>query len=300
MIYKMLFLTLSLVIFGFNKCPAQNPQKDNMTVVQAVHNTGMVQSEDGTQIGYHKVGSGPIHLVIVHGAFNSSEQWLPVAKALAKDCTCYVMDRRGRPLSGDFGANYTLEKEVEDIKAVLDAAGPGAYLLGHSSGAIYALEAARHYDVAGLILYEPPLHYQHFKESIWPRLVEKDRKKNFEELTAVFFKSEIGLPNDELTALQATPLWKQMVALTPTFVPEWTAGFRAGPKVEWYRNISAPTLLLAGTITEDHPSMAIKDLESLLPNVQKVMLKGYGHVANLAAPDLVAKVVADFLVSTSH
>lgn len=246
------------------------------------------------------MGSGSIPLVIVHGAFNSSDQWLPVATALAKHCTCYVIDRRGRSLSGDFGANYNFEKEIEDIKAILDAAGPGAYLLGHSSGAIYALEATRRSNIAGLILYEPPLHYQRFQESIFDRLRDKNREEQFEDLVAIFFKDEVGMPDEQLTGLKQTPLWDHMVAIAPTFVPEWKAVFQFDPKLDWYREVSEPTLLLAGTITEDHPSMATQALESILPNVQKVMLEGYGHGANLAAPDLVAKEVADFLLEKSR
>lgn len=283
----------------FKHNPNYNPMKnDNQHKI--AQDTGYVRSADGTQIGYRKVGSGPVPLVIVHGAYNSSKQWLPVARALANTCTCYVMDRRGRPLSGGFGSNYTFYKEAEDIKAVLDAAGPNACLMGHSSGAIYALEAAREFPVKKLILYEPPLHYNgHFREAVWPKLVELHGEGKYKELATTFFKEEIGLPDEALKGLQATPLWDRMVALAPTFVPEWEATHKAAPTVERYKDISTPTLLLSGTLTANHPSMATKDLEALLPNVQKRMLEGQGHGANLEAPEMVAREVAHFLVATN-
>ena len=114
-----------------------------------------VHSADGTKIGFVRLGSGP-SLVLVHGGVNTRDAWLPVATVIANQFTCYVMDRRGRGRSGD-GPEHSLDRECEDIKAVLDFAGPGAHLLGHSYGAICALEAACRFPVGRLVLYEPPL-----------------------------------------------------------------------------------------------------------------------------------------------
>ena len=108
-----------------------------------------------------EIGNGPVPLVIVHGVLDTAESWLMVAEALSEHRSCFVMDRRGRGRSGD-GQAYSFEREVEDVEAVLHAAGPNAFLLAHSSGAIYTLEAARRTPVTGLILDEPPLHYQGF------------------------------------------------------------------------------------------------------------------------------------------
>ena len=94
----------------------------------------------GRQIGVVTLGSGP-PLVLVHGAWNWAEHWLGVAENLADDHTCSVMDRRGRGSSGD-GDDYSIDREIEGIAAVLDTAVLDASLLGHSSVAIYALEVA--------------------------------------------------------------------------------------------------------------------------------------------------------------
>ena len=292
MYHRMIFLAAFLLIFGCHDSLSQ-PKQDEVPYRNAVQDTGTVRSADGTLIGYRKVGSGPVPLVIVPGAFNSSDQWTPVAMALAEHCTCYVMDRRGRPLSGDMGAGYDLEKEVEDIEAVLGKAGPDACLLGHSSGAIYALEAARRFAVEGLVLYEPPLHFQ--EDDLFERIREKHQAGAYGELVRIFFKREVGMPEEQLAGLKQSPLWRAMVTLAPTFVPEWEAIFAADLDPDRYRELTVPTLLLTGTLTEDHPSMATVELASMLSEVEKVMLEGFGHGANLAAPELVAEEVSGFL-----
>lgn len=100
-----------------------------------------VESADGTVIGYRKLGSGS-PIILVHGSISTGEQWLAVAEQLADANTVYIMDRRGRGLSAD-AEDYSLNTESDDIKALLDVAGKGASLLGHSYGAICALEAVR-------------------------------------------------------------------------------------------------------------------------------------------------------------
>ena len=255
-----------------------------------------VRSPDGTRIGFVKMGSGPA-LVLVHGVLNTADQWLPVAIAMSDHCMCFVMDRRSRGRSGD-GADYSLDRQIEDIQAVLDAAGPGASLLGHSSGAIYALETARRFPVGRLVLYEPPLHFQGPKaEGLVDRIRAKVESKQFENAVTIFLKEEARVPEDALSGVQATPLWDQMVALAPTLLGELEMILRLGPSVERYRDVSIPTLLLSGTETVDHPSFATKALQDTLPNVRKAMLDGQGHGANGEAPDMVARAVTDFLLA---
>jgi pimeloyl-ACP methyl ester carboxylesterase len=262
-----------------------NPQIEEQTV----------RSPDGTRIGFLTIGTGPA-LVIVHGALGTGDTWLPVATAMARYCQCYVMDRRGRGRSDD-SVNYSLGVEIEDIEAVLKAAGPGSHLLGHSSGAIYALETVRRFPIGRLVLYEPPLHFQGLQaERLVDRMRVRVESNQFEEAAAIFAREEARLTEPELSALQATPRWPEMVALAPTFVREWAAIFSLGLSVERYQDISVPTLLLSGTQTENHPSFATKELERMMPNVRKAMLGGQGHGAHLAAPTVVATTVTDFLL----
>jgi pimeloyl-ACP methyl ester carboxylesterase len=258
-----------------------------------------IRSADSTRIGFVTIGTGPA-LVIVHGALSTGDSWLPVAMAMAPRCQCYIMDRRGRGRSND-SANYTLDSEIEDIEAVLTAAGPGAHLLGHSSGAIYALETARRFPIGRLVVYEPPLHFRGLQAA---HLVNRMRalveQHQYEEAVAMFAREEARLSEQELSALQVTPAWTDMVALAPTFVREWMAIFPVELSSDRYHEISVPTLLLSGTETEHHPSFATKELERILPNVRKAMLAGQGHGAHLAVPEVVAMEVMSFLLGKTR
>jgi len=258
-----------------------------------------VRSADGTRIAYTKVGSGPVPLVIVHGALNTSEQWMPVAENLSELSelfTCYVVDRWGR--GGSEGrSEYSLEHEINDIVAVLEEAGPDAYLLGHSSGAIYALEAAKRTQIAGLILYEPPLHAFHgrFVDEIWDRIHSEAKYERYEEALSIFLVEEAGVPAEALAEMQATPIWGHMLEHTPHSVTEWEALADERFEVERYKDISEPTLMLAGTETEDHPSFATQALDDLLPNARTAWMDGEGHTANLTSPKMVAQEVIEFV-----
>jgi pimeloyl-ACP methyl ester carboxylesterase len=118
--------------------------------------TGHTTSSDGTTIGWHRLGTGPA-VVVVHGALATGEQFLPVAHAPADEYTLFLVDRRGRPLSGH-AEDHDLATEIADIEAVLAVSGPGATLFGHSYGGIVsAAIAAAGADISALVLYESPL-----------------------------------------------------------------------------------------------------------------------------------------------
>ncbi|MGW5287571.1 alpha/beta fold hydrolase [Rhodococcus pyridinivorans] len=89
-----------------------------------------IESRDGTTIGFRKLGQGP-GLVVVHSSIATGDEWSRMASALADRFTVHLVDRRGRGLSGDADA-YSIDTEIADIAAVLDAAGPDASLVGHS------------------------------------------------------------------------------------------------------------------------------------------------------------------------
>lgn len=233
---------------------------------------------------------------MVHGAWNWAEHWLGVADELADAYSCWVLDRRGRGSSGD-GEDYSFESEIEDIIAVLAAAGPGACLLGHSSGAIYALETARRNRVERLVVYEPPLRWAERGDpaNLVDRirsLIDDGERRQAAEL---FFREEGRLDDDGLAFLKTLPEWKPMVALAPICVREWDAIVGADLSVDRYRELSTPTLVLAGSENLDHPSMATEALGAGLPDARVAVLDGHGHMANRVDPALVAHEVRAFL-----
>src|SRR5918997_3847853 len=99
-----------------------------------------VASKDGTTIAYRRSGEGP-PLVLVHGTAGDHGRWRPVLPAFEERFAVYAIDRRGRGGSGD-SEDYTIEREFEDVAAVVDSVGEPALVLGHSYGALCALEAA--------------------------------------------------------------------------------------------------------------------------------------------------------------
>jgi len=207
------------------------------------------------------------------------------------------MDRRGRGRSGD-GVNYSLDREVDDIKAVLDVAGHGAHLLGHSSGAIFALETARRFPVGRLVLYEPPLGFSGPRaEGSLGRMRSRVEAGQTNEALMILLKDEVDVPDETVQMLRDSPIWAQLVALFPTFMRESEGIIRLGAAVDRYRDLLIPTLLLAGTETQNHPLYLTRDLQAALPNARTVMLEGQGHLGNTEAPDLVARCVSDFLES---
>jgi pimeloyl-ACP methyl ester carboxylesterase len=117
-----------------------------------------VVSEDGTPIAVWRTGEGP-PLVLIHGAAADHNRWAPVLPALEERFTVFAVDRRGRGRSGD-ATEYALEREYEDVVAIVESAGEGVSVLGHSYGGICTLEAALLTDrIRKLVLYEPPMGY---------------------------------------------------------------------------------------------------------------------------------------------
>jgi pimeloyl-ACP methyl ester carboxylesterase len=131
-----------------------------------------VTSADGTIIGYRQLGSGP-GLILVHGGMMGSQNFMKLGHALADTFTVYIPDRRGRGLSGPHG-NYSLEREAEDISAVVGLTG-AANIFGLSSGAIVALQTALNESaLENVILYEPPIPLGGYDPTRWVGQYEEE------------------------------------------------------------------------------------------------------------------------------
>lgn len=259
----------------------------------------VVESRDGTPIGYVRVGSGP-PLVIVHGAWASGDSFLPFADLLGERFSCFVMDRRGRGNSGD-GPEYDLQCELADIEAVLDIAGQDACLMGHSGGGVYALEVARNAPIKRLVVYEPPL--RQILNPDTPSFLDRFRYavedgKN-EAATTMFFREMVGVDEEALGAFQSTTAWQQRVPRAWTVVRELQRMLDAGLTFERYGSVSVPTLLLVGTETPEEDVLATHRLHGVLPDSRVAELPGQGHVAHLGAPELLANEVAKFLATNA-
>lgn len=254
-----------------------------------------VESADGTSIGYRKLGSGS-PIVLVHGSISTGEQWLAVAELLARENTVYVMDRRGRGLSADAG-DYSLSTESDDIKAVLGVAGEDSVLLGHSYGAICALEAVRTgASVSSLVLYEPPLPID--APTAGPALgeyaaaVEAGDGDKAMRIAAEHF---LRIPPDATEALAASPLWAGMVELSPTWTRELAEIDKTDVLIKAYTKINVPTLLLVGDSSPSHLVGASRRLGQGLAHVTENVFPGQNHFAHVTDPAGVAAAISAFL-----
>lgn len=255
-----------------------------------------VLSRDGTSIACYVSGAGP-PLVLVHGMASLSAQW-PVLPALERHFTVWVMCRRGRGDSGD-GADYDLNREAEDIAAALDATGESANLLGHSYGALCALEATLlTRNLRTVILYEPyvpPLTGRDDADDLVERLEAMLAAGDEEGALATFLAEEALMTPAEISAMRAAPSWPDRLATARTLSREIRAEALYRLEADRFRGMNVPTLLLLGG---DSSSMFIDSaarIDAALPNSRIAVLPGQSHIAMYSAPDLFVQEVLDFL-----
>jgi pimeloyl-ACP methyl ester carboxylesterase len=258
-----------------------------------------VISRDGTPIAFERVGSGP-PLVLVHGTTASHTRWAPVLPALAVEFSVIAIDRRGRGESGDAGC-YAIEREYEDVAAVVDSFGEPVNLLGHSYGAICALDAALlSKNIEKLVLYEPPVaassgadETSDVSDRLDALLASGDR----EGVVTTFMREVVGMPEYEFERYRTLPAWPARVAAAHTLPREHPAVEQYRFEAERFSAMDVPTLLLLGG---DSPSIfcdSTRTVAAALPNNRIVTLPGQQHIAIDTAPDLFVREVLAFLRS---
>src|SRR6266567_6811067 len=176
-------------------------------------------SKDGTQIAYETVGHGQVVIVIL-GALNSRKSGAKLAKLLASHFTVISYDRRGRGDSTDT-APYAPQREVEDVKALIEKTGEPVFLYGHSSGGALAIEAANKLNkqVRKLAIYEAPYALDSdaskaAKEynSLLKKLLASGRKG---DAVALFVRS-VGVSDKQVQAMKRMTMWRGLERLAPT------------------------------------------------------------------------------------
>jgi pimeloyl-ACP methyl ester carboxylesterase len=213
--------------------------------------------------------------------------------------TIYAIDRRGRGGSGDAG-EYAIQREFEDVAAVIDAVGEPVFLLGHSYGAICSLEASVLTDkVRRLVLYEPPIPVEGplYPPGVPERIQALVDAGDSEAALELFFREVVRMPAREFEVYRTLPAWKVRITLAPTIPRELTIerGYRFQP--ERFAQFSIPTLLLLGGDSPPVFRQALDMVAAALPTSRIAVLPGQQHVAMDTAPELFLSEVIRFLDS---
>lgn len=255
-----------------------------------------VQSADGTTIAFDRSGSGPT-LVIVVGAFCDRFSSKGLSSLLAPHFTVYEYDRRGRGMSGDRSA-YAIEREIEDLDALIERAGGSALVYGHSSGAVLALEsAARGVGITRLAAYEPPFTAADDEPEGSFEVLEQVRGAlagGNPDRAAILFLQGTGTPPAMVSMIQNGPGWAGMRELAHTLVYDLILANGGAAPVERLANISAPTLVIQGGDSPPWARHASDQVAGSVPDAQQLTLAGQTHAA---ADEILAPVLLDFFGS---
>jgi pimeloyl-ACP methyl ester carboxylesterase len=270
--------------------------------------TGMVSSGDGTGISFLSTGHGP-GLVVVPGSNRRAHHYQALARELSGQHSVHVIDRRGRGRSGPQGPGYRIDREAEDVRAVLAHTGTDA-VFGHSYGGLIALELALRGDVAALMVYEPGVSIDGSFDGSWlpefTRLLGAGRQG---AAMATFLRGTRLAPLDDapefvLRALAQVMLHgpggadtRAMMPLTPAEVGEILRLDSDGGR---YARIGSPTLLLGGDKTPAYITGVLPRLAQIIPDARHAILPGLGHNApDLDDPAAIAGQIGAFLTGRS-
>lgn len=256
-----------------------------------------VQSADGAIIAYDQLGSGP-GLILVDGALGTPALGFvdPLAALLAPHFTVFIYDRRGRGESTDTQP-FAVEREIEDIEALVNVVGGEAFLYGISSGACLALEATVKlgHKVKKLALYEAPYDSDEARRQAFKTY----RKQITADLAAGqpgdalgHFMLFVGMPPEHLEGARQQPMWPKWEAVAHTLPYDAAAmGEDGSVPTEKAARIIVPTLIMVGTDTFPFMHTTAAALAKAIPNAQHRQLQGQTHNV---APESLAPVLLEF------
>lgn len=256
----------------------------------------LATSQDGTQIAYDKLGKGPA-VILVNGAFATRSSSSELAQILAAHFTVYSYDRRGRGDSTDTKP-YSVKREIEDIEALIDAAGGSAYVYGKSSGACLALAATSSLGVKvkRLAIYEAPYsdaegaakEWREFRSKL-DGLLAAGRRAD----AVTLFMKFVGASDEALAGMKASAAWSGMEAVAPTLAYDnAVVGDDRSVPVELTAKVKAITLVMDGSAslgTMPFMRLTADKLAKVIPGAQRRIVEGQAH-------DVSAKILAAILL----
>jgi pimeloyl-ACP methyl ester carboxylesterase len=254
-----------------------------------------VVSKDGTTIAFDRIGEGPA-VVLVSGGSVDRMSLAPLAEELASDLTVLNYDRRGRGPSGDTPP-YAIDREIEDIQAVVEAAGGEAAIFGSSSGAVLAMFAAEAgLGIGKLAMWEPP-----FIPEGSPK-PPADQVEQYETMVAegrrgdaveFFMARVVGTPAEFVAGARSQPWWGATEALAHTLAYDARIMGDYDIPMDRAANVKVPALVVAGGADMPFMRETAQALAKALPDGQVRFLDGQGHNVDMT---VLAPVLKEFLV----
>jgi pimeloyl-ACP methyl ester carboxylesterase len=244
-----------------------------------------VTSRDGTTLAYDRLGDGPPAVLISGGSVDRTSN-AGLAEQLADSHRVYNYDRRGRGDSGDTPP-YAIQREVEDIAAVIEAAGGSAHLYGSSSGAGLAMDAAAAgLPIRKLALWEPPYNVNGRPDlpadtaSVYRELVAAGRRGDAAEY---FMAKVVGMPPEFVAQARQAPWWAQQEAIAHTLAYDAEIMGDYTLPADVAKAITVPTLIAIGGASFGFLAEAADALAALIPNGQRATIEGQTHNVDPAA-----------------
>jgi pimeloyl-ACP methyl ester carboxylesterase len=260
-----------------------------------------VTSSDGTPIAFDRSGEGPAVILIAgaiqHRAIDPS--FTQLASLLSGRFTVFTYDRRGRGDSGDTPP-YAVEREIDDIAALIDEAGGSVSLFGVSSGAVLALDAAaRGLPVTKLALYEPPFIVDDGRSPLpkdyVEQLTEMVSSGRRGDAVEFFMTIGVGMPAEAVAPMRGAPYWPALEGVAHTLVydgeimGETMSGYPL-PAERW-ASVTVSTLVMDGGDSPPYQRNSVQALVDILPDARRRTLEGQTHEAD---PSLLAPVLEEF------
>ncbi len=258
-------------------------------------------SADGTSISYHRSGAGPPLVLIPGTGAANPRAWTDVIPLFEERMSICAVDRRGHGASSD-GPIYSIEREFEDVAAVVDSTGEPAYVLGHSFGGLCSLEASLLTpNIRKLILYEPSIPLPGISPDpggLVERLEEMLERGDRENVLSTYYLELAGLSPADVEMMRSSPAWPERLATAHTLTRESRAFERYEFDAAQFRDMHTPTLLIAGSDSPPVVQEVSRMVETALPDCRTVVLPGQEHIAMYTAPDLFAREVLAFLIGS--
>jgi pimeloyl-ACP methyl ester carboxylesterase len=280
---------------------------------QLVYKTGVVSSADGTPIGYRRLGAGP-GLIVISGGYLAAQHYMRLAAALADAFTMYVPDRRGRGVSGPPGDWYGMDRECEDVAALLARSG-AEFLFGHSSGGLIALQAGRTLpQVSKLAVFEPPLSEHGCISSTWVGEFDRQVARGKPAAAVAAFLEADHLvaawwPRPLLISMLALYLWWEKRRVKPpdawieSLIPLQRLDGLLVAEMDSSRQcmagMRAEVLLLGGEKSPRFLREVLDALHGTLPRSQRIDLPrmGHGGPSSDGQPERVAQALRTFFAA---